>query len=140
MSYDPVEHPEHYNTHPSGIACIEIIRWWPCNISNAMKYLWRAGKKGESLESALQDLDKASWYINDELRNQRMVYPRLLAPVIHPSGHKIDNIIKNDPYWLAKAKESLWVSTLIGGDLHDLNKALRAVQNYRLFVADKGGL
>ena len=32
-------------------------------IGNAIKYLWRAGLKGDAIE----DLRKAAWYINNEI-------------------------------------------------------------------------
>ncbi len=59
---DPVNHPPHYTSHPSGIECIEITRHMGFNLGNAMKYIWRADLKG-----GLQDLQKALWYINDEI-------------------------------------------------------------------------
>ena len=40
---DTVNHPAHYNTHPSGVECIEITEHFNFNIGNAIKYLWRAG-------------------------------------------------------------------------------------------------
>ena len=40
---DSVNHPSHYNSHPSGIECIEIARHHNFNIGNTIKYLWRAG-------------------------------------------------------------------------------------------------
>lgn len=61
---DPVNHPKHYTSHPSGIECIEITRYYNFNIGNAMKYLWRHGLKGSTVE----DLKKAVWYIQDEIK------------------------------------------------------------------------
>lgn len=58
-----VDHPKHYNAHPSGIECIEVVRHMSFNIGNAMKYLWRADEKGAPIE----DLEKAIWYIQDEI-------------------------------------------------------------------------
>lgn len=58
-----VDHPAHYNAHPSGIECIEVVRHMSFNIGNAMKYLWRADEKGAPVE----DLKKAVWYLNDEI-------------------------------------------------------------------------
>jgi len=43
--YEQVDHPQHYNNHPSGVECITIIEWYPANTAMAMKYLWRAGLK-----------------------------------------------------------------------------------------------
>lgn len=67
---DPVNHPKHYTSDPSGVECIEITRHRNFNIGNAMKYLWRAGLKnleGDALKAEIQDLNKAVWYINDEI-------------------------------------------------------------------------
>jgi hypothetical protein len=62
---DPVNHPKHYNSHPSGVECIAITRHHSFNIGNAIKYLWRAGLKDGVTRQ--QDLKKAIWYIEDEL-------------------------------------------------------------------------
>lgn len=58
-----VNHPKHYNTNPSGIECIEVVRHMNFNKGNAIKYVWRAGDKGNEIE----DLQKAIWYLNDEI-------------------------------------------------------------------------
>lgn len=62
---DPVNHPSHYTSDPSGIECIQITRHRNFNIGNAIKYLWRAGLKDGN--SDIQDLQKAVWYIQDEI-------------------------------------------------------------------------
>lgn len=61
---DPVDHPHHYNAHPSGVECIDIAEHMNFNRGNALKYLWRAGEKGSELE----DLQKARWYLDREIR------------------------------------------------------------------------
>lgn len=61
-----VNHPSHYNADPSGIECIEIVRHRNFNIGNAIKYLWRAGLKDGNKD--VQDLKKAIWYIEDEIK------------------------------------------------------------------------
>lgn len=60
---DGVNHPAHYTDHPSGIECIRITEHLNFCIGNAVKYLWRAGRKGD----AVQDLRKAVWYIEREI-------------------------------------------------------------------------
>ena len=74
-----VDHPYHYNQHPSGVECIDIARHYCFSIGNAIKYLWRAGlKKDMSMsdkEKEIEDLKKAIWYIQDrikELENETM--------------------------------------------------------------------
>lgn len=63
MTHDPVNHPSHYTSHPSGVECITIIRHMNFNLGNALKYIWRAGQKGDAVE----DLRKAVFYLNDEI-------------------------------------------------------------------------
>lgn len=58
-----VEHPSHYNSHPSGVEAITVLQHHNFNVGSALKYLWRAGLKGEALE----DLKKAREYINFEI-------------------------------------------------------------------------
>lgn len=60
---DPVNHPRHYTSHPSGIECIQITEHMSFTLGNAVKYLWRADLKGESV----QDLEKAIFYIKREI-------------------------------------------------------------------------
>ena len=66
MKEDIINHPKHYTSDPSGIECIQITRWRNFNIGNAIKYLWRNGLKENN--SNIQDLKKAIWYINDEIK------------------------------------------------------------------------
>lgn len=61
---DSINHPKHYNEHPSGVECIEITEHFNFNVGNAIKYLWRAGLKGEQSE----DLRKAVWYVQREIK------------------------------------------------------------------------
>lgn len=57
---DMVNKPPHYKD-ASGIECKEITchRKMPFSLGNAIKYLYRAGSKGDLLE----DLKKAEWYL-----------------------------------------------------------------------------
>lgn len=63
---DSVNHPSHYNSHPSGVECIQIVEHMGFNVGNAIKYLWRADEKG----NALEDLKKAAWYVNREIERR----------------------------------------------------------------------
>lgn len=66
---DAVNSPSHYTS--GGIECIDAIEaaLTPEEArgfrkGNAMKYIWRAGKKG----SYIEDLEKASWYLEREIQ------------------------------------------------------------------------
>jgi len=63
---DPVNHPKHYTSHPSGIECIEITRHMNFNCGNAVKYLWRSGLKESN--PSIQEIEKAIWYLKDEVK------------------------------------------------------------------------
>lgn len=60
----PVNHPKHYNSHPSGVECIDIVEYMSFNVGNTVKYLWRVGQKGPTLE----ELKKAAWYLEREIQ------------------------------------------------------------------------
>ena len=61
---DVVNKPKHYMSHPSGTECIEITEHMNFCLGNAIKYIWRAGLKSDN---AIQDLQKAAYYINREI-------------------------------------------------------------------------
>jgi len=63
MKHDPVNHPKHYTSHPSGVECITVVEHMTFNRGNAIKYIWRAADKGKEIE----DLEKAKWYIEREI-------------------------------------------------------------------------
>lgn len=65
MAYETVDHPPHYNAHPSGIECIDIVEHLSFNIGNAIRYLWRVGLKPGA--DSVQEMRKAIWYIEREL-------------------------------------------------------------------------
>lgn len=59
-SGEMVNHPRHYNGHPSGVECIEIMEHMTCNLGNAFKYGWRYQDKGDPVEN----LEKMLWYVD----------------------------------------------------------------------------
>ena len=66
--HDPVNHPAHYTGHPSGVECIDITEHFGFSLGNAMKYIWRAGLKSDN---AVEDLEKAVWYIQREIKRRK---------------------------------------------------------------------
>jgi len=61
---DPINHPPHY-TH-GDIEPIDAIEAWGLGfcLGNVVKYIARAGHKGDRLE----DLKKARWYLEREIK------------------------------------------------------------------------
>ena len=68
-----VNFPAHYTSDLSGVECIDITRHRNFNVGNAIKYLWRAGlkepgpKNTSGKDKQIEDLQKAVFYINDEI-------------------------------------------------------------------------
>jgi hypothetical protein len=65
-----VNHPEHYNwlkAH-TGIEAITLCELFNFNRGNALKYIIRAGKKGDGKSKEIEDLRKAQWYIQREIQ------------------------------------------------------------------------
>ena len=66
---DPVNHPSHYTD--GKIEVIDFIEDKGLNfhLGNTVKYVARAGKKDPS--KAVQDLEKARWYLDREIRRRK---------------------------------------------------------------------
>lgn len=83
---DPVNHPPHYTSHPSGVECIQVTEWMNFCIGNAVKYLWRADLKNDD---AIEDLEKARWYISREIDRRKIDFLR--------TQEALDSLNPNDP-------------------------------------------
>lgn len=66
---DPVNHPNHYTWHPSGIEVIQITEHMNFCLGNAIKYILRSDHKKDQI----QDLEKAVWYINREIERLKLM-------------------------------------------------------------------
>ena len=87
---DIVNHPPHYNSHPSGVEAIELTRHFNFALGNALKYVMRAGLKGDTA----QDLAKALWYVKDEIRrrNELAIHTIVRTIAHHESEDRRDLI------------------------------------------------
>lgn len=68
---DAVNHPDHYGGGDNPYEVIKVIRAWKMGFSlgNAIKYVARAGKKDPA--KTIEDLEKAIWYIQEEIDHLR---------------------------------------------------------------------
>jgi hypothetical protein len=66
---ETVNHPDHYGGADNPYEAIKVIEAWGLGfcLGNAIKYISRAGKKGDALE----DLKKAQWYLDREIASRR---------------------------------------------------------------------
>ena len=123
MTSDTVNHPKHYTSDDCGVEAIEVTSLLPACISNAVKYVWRCGKKDEDL----QELKKALWYINYSIDNDlpsfvselsdSLEYEALISKVkSHWTGNKymfIDAVYWGNQETMKKALE-LMIEELTG--------------------------
>jgi len=65
MVTESVNHPKHYGGSDSDYEAIKVIEAWGSDfhIGNVIKYVSRAGKKGNEVE----DLKKALWYLQRKI-------------------------------------------------------------------------
>lgn len=73
---DMINHPPHYggDKENNPYETIKVIEAWELGfcLGNTVKYISRAGKKGDALE----DLRKAAWYLNREIwQREREDFP-----------------------------------------------------------------
>lgn len=147
MAKENVNHPKHYNSHPAGIECIDIIRHYTCDIANAIKYLWRAGLKAElgkdDADKEIEDLNKALWYIQDYLEyctGETIKYvqrSRIAAIVRELTDHTIEEITNGYVADVADAMSLLLcVGVVRGGEVRHavgwpylLAEAVEKIQN-----------
>jgi hypothetical protein len=68
MMPETVNHPDHYGGADNPYEAIKVIEACKLNfrLGNTVKYILRAGKKGDALE----DLKKAAWYLQREIEQR----------------------------------------------------------------------
>ena len=72
-----INHPAHYGGENNPYEAIKVIEAWNLNfnLGNCLKYISRLGKKPSgslsSNEKTLEDLAKASWYLQREIERFR---------------------------------------------------------------------
>jgi len=67
LKREAVNHPPHYGGADNPYEAIKVIDAWQLSfcLGNTVKYISRAGKKGDRLE----DLKKALWYLRHEIES-----------------------------------------------------------------------
>jgi Protein of unknwon function (DUF3310) len=77
--YEHVHHPKHYNSHPSGVEAIDLCEVLSFNVGSAFKYVFRRDDK----VNLIQDLQKARWYIVQEIALLNSPWRRFLPSWLH---------------------------------------------------------
>ena len=91
--FDNVNYPKHYVTK-SGVEVIDLISDMPWIRGNAIKYIFRAGKKYPDKE--IEDLEKAVFCINRELVRLRRENQIKVSAVDGNGTEAYDNVGKSN--------------------------------------------
>ncbi len=69
MPEEKVNHPSHYGGD-TVYETIKVIEAWKLgfNLGNAVKYISRWDQKNVTLDGKIEDLKKAAWYIEREIK------------------------------------------------------------------------
>ncbi|OEH66779.1 MAG: hypothetical protein BAX61_13320 [Psychrobacter sp. B29-1] len=86
---DMVNHPPHYKD-ASGIECIEVTKHMQFCGGNCFKYLYRAGKKGSTVE----DLKKAAWYAKRAQSMREVVSDEASEAIFGVTKYREGNILE----------------------------------------------
>lgn len=89
MSNKKVNHPDHYQSSDPTYETINVIEAWDLDfcLGNAIKYISRAGKKGDQVE----DLEKAAWYINRKI--EKLKHDRAADTIKTDKGTRVDGLL-----------------------------------------------
>ena len=111
---DAIHHPKHYTSDDCGVEAIEVTSLLPACISNAVKYVWRCGKKDEDL----QELKKALWYINYSIDNDLPSFIGELSDTLEYEA--LINKVKS--HWVGN--KYMFIDAVYCGDQETMKKAL----------------
>lgn len=78
---DAVEHPDYYGGADNPYEAIKVIEAWDVgfNLGTVLKYIARAGRKDPNKH--LEDLKKARFYLDREIRNVSAAAPPNAQPI-----------------------------------------------------------
>ena len=111
---DAIHHPKHYTSDDCGVEAIEITSLLPACISNAVKYVWRCGKKDEDL----QELKKALWYINYSIDNELPAFVDELSDSLEFQ----ELVEKVKSHWVGN--KYMFIAAVYWGNQETMKKAL----------------
>ena len=111
---DMVNEPPHYKD-ASGIECIEVTKHMGFLGGNCFKYLYRAGKKGSTVE----DLKKAAWYADRSWGLQEETnHSKALKNIEIIANHRSGNI--KDAMWFIYEDNWAMVEVCIKAEIEKL--------------------
>lgn len=117
-----VDHPQHYNSHPSGIEAIEIVQYMGFCLGNAFKYVYRYQHK-----NGIEDLKKAIWY----LKHQQTVILKQHIAATHTATSDYHKILSEEPNKeIAQVLEIIWNVSFNDHKKSELQEAAEILEKF----------
>ena len=102
-------HPSYYRTMAYvPCQCLHIIRFMPFSVGSAIKYIWRAGLKGDYCV----DMKKALFYLDDYVRNS-VDWPDSMKGIVRSIWKLVEKPGKDDT---VNAMKWTVIDVLVNGD------------------------
>lgn len=72
---EAVNHPDHYGGADNPYEAIKVIEAWNLGfcLGNTVKYISRAGKKMQGIETEIEDLKKARRYLDRQIQAREKI-------------------------------------------------------------------
>lgn len=119
---EKVDHPQHYNSHPSGVEAIDIVQYMGFCLGNAFKYVYRYQHK-----NGTEDLKKAIWY----LRHQQTVILKQHISVTHTATNDYHRIITAEQNKdIVRVLEIIWDVSFNGRNNKELEEAAKILEKF----------
>ena len=119
---EKVNHPQHYNSHPSGVEAIDIVQYMGFCLGNAFKYVYRYQHK-----NGTEDLKKAIWY----LRHQQTVLLKQHIAVTHTATNDYYRIITAEQNKdIVRVLEIIWDVSFNGRNNKLLEEAAKILEKF----------
>jgi len=119
---EKVNHPEHYNSHPSGVEAIDIVQYMGFCLGNAFKYVYRYQHK-----NGTEDLKKAIWY----LRHQQTVILKQHIAATHTATSDYHRILSAETNKdIVRVLEIIWDVSFLDHNKKELEEAAKILENF----------
>tara|TARA_B100002019_G_scaffold1617_1_gene1281 strand:- start:222 stop:593 length:372 start_codon:yes stop_codon:yes gene_type:complete len=119
---EKVDHPQHYNSHPSGVEAIDIVQYMGFCLGNAFKYVYRYQHK-----NGTEDLKKAIWY----LRHQQTVILKQHIAATHTAINDYHRIITAEQNKdIVRVLEIIWDVSFNDHNKKELEEAAKILEKF----------
>lgn len=118
-----VDHPEHYNSHPSGVEAIDIVEYMNFCLGNAFKYVYRYRHK-----HGVNDLKKAVWYLKRQIENPQTLDFKPDRIYFGVYDALLEIMKKEEDMRVSQALDYIYYYSFTNNNYRELEKAIDLIQ------------